>query len=146
MRITHSWHILLASALVLGLGSGTCVPTSVLAQQRTHTPARGGGEATRFRLQVSGRPAEGTTFWVAYGPLQNQWGVIRLQARGGGVYSASASLPAGRTTFAYLAAQGSVQTKSGPAPGGVPVTIALLGPTTAFAVAHTTVHWHVPAG
>jgi|SRR5947209_12421863 len=146
MRFSHRRRLLLASLLGLGLSSAISSPIDALAKQSTHTRTHTATVATLFRLQVGGRPAPGTTFWVSYGPLQDQWGVIRLLSRGGGIYSAWASLPSGRTSFAYLAAQGTVQTKAGPAPGGVPITIKLMGPTTTSTVAHTTVHWQASRG
>jgi hypothetical protein len=139
--------LLLASLLTVCLAGVTSSPSWARAKQREHAAAHPGSVVTTFRLRVAGRPAPNTTFWVAYGPLQGRWGVIRLAAHRAGVYSAWALLPAnGRTTFAYLAGQGTIQTKMGPAPGGVPTTIAVVGPTTAANAALVAVHWRPPAG
>jgi hypothetical protein len=137
--------VLLATLAACALTASTVSGVDARTRQATH--ARAGSVLTSFQLRVSGRPADGTTFWASYGPLAGSWGVVRLLPRGNGLYSAWTLLPAnGRTTFAYLAAQGVIQIRHGPEPGGVPTTIALLGPTTAASVSHTTVRWQAPAG
>jgi hypothetical protein len=101
---------------------------------------------TTFRLHVIGRPAAHATFWVAFGPLADRWGLIQLHAAGGGTYTATQSLPAvGRTIFAYLAGQGVLTTQMGRAHGNPVVTIRRIGPVSASQVGATIVSWREPS-
>ena len=101
---------------------------------------------TTFRLHVIGRPPAHATFWVAFGPLADRWGLIQLHAAGGGTYTAAQSLPeVGRTIFAYLAGQGVLATQMGPAPGNPVVTIRRIGPVSASQVGATIVRWREPS-
>ena len=100
-----------------------------------------------FRLHVSGEPDLRTTYWVAYGPLAGQWGVIQLHPWGAGTYGALRALPSsGHTIFRYLAAQGTVKTRFGPAPGGRVVTIQAVGPVSAAQLSRYRVEWQAPVG
>jgi hypothetical protein len=102
---------------------------------------------TVFRLHVAGDLGRQASFWVAYGPLADHWGLIRLHAVGRGNYTATRHLPAeGRTLFAYLAGQGTVRTRGVVAPGNPIVAIRLIGPVSASQLGTTTVHWQVPIG
>lgn len=100
-----------------------------------------------FRLHVVGQPAAHMTFWVAYGPLGDRWGLVRLHARDPATYTATRSLPAtGRTIFAYLAGSGAHASRAGPVPGDPVVTIRLIGPTSVARVGSMTVQWQIPIG
>jgi hypothetical protein len=102
---------------------------------------------TVFRLHVAGHPVSGASFWVAYGPLADHWGLVRLHAVGRGTYAATRILPVkGRTVFAYLAGRGSMWTRAGTAPGSPIVTICLIGPMSATHLGTTTIQWHAPIG
>jgi len=81
---------------------------------------------TTFRLHVIGRPPAHATFWVAFGPLADRWGLIQLHAAGGGSLQAVAVvagdgeplLPCGRCRQLLLEAGGGsllVDTAEGPA-------------------------------
>jgi hypothetical protein len=110
-------------------------------------PPSGRSVMTVFRLHVAGDLGRQASFWVAYGPLADHWGLIRLHAVGRGNYTATRHLPAeGRTLFAYLAGQDTVRTRGGVAPGSPIVTIRLIGPVSASQLGTTTVHWQVPIG
>ena len=100
-----------------------------------------------FRLQVRGVPADHTTFWVAYGPLNGRFGVVQMKPSGQGWYSAQARLPRnGRTVFAFLAAQGVVHTRLGPEPGSPVVTIRRVGQIAVGQQGPVTVSWQAPVG
>jgi hypothetical protein len=102
---------------------------------------------TVFRLHVAGQADPRTTYWVAYGPLAGTWGIVRLHAAGHGLEIGSRALPAkGTTTFDYVAGQGVVHTKLGPAPGNPVYTIAQIGPTSPMAITRHTVEWQAPVG
>lgn len=133
------------AAALLGLTAALPAAAHARASHRgaAHTPL---APAT-FRLHVSGRPSPGTTFWVAYGPLADKWGTIRLHGTGGGNYAATATLPEkARSTFAYVAGQGRVRTPAGWAPGGPIVTIRLTGLVTAAQASAAMVQWQAPIG
>jgi hypothetical protein len=100
-----------------------------------------------FRLQVAGQPANGETFWVAYGPLAGRFGLFQLHSAGGGWFHATRQLTAdGRTAIAYLAGHGVVRTRYGPAPGSPVVTIERFGPMLLRELQLHVVYWHVPVG
>lgn len=100
-----------------------------------------------FRLQVSGSPTPGATFWVAYGPLADRFGLVQLHPAGHGTYVARQDLPAeGRTVFAFLAGNGVIRTRFGPAPGDPVTTIQRFGPVSVWHLALPTVHWEAPVG
>jgi hypothetical protein len=102
---------------------------------------------TVFRLHVGGRAASHASFWVAYGPMADHWGLIRLHTGGRGNYTAARLLPvAGDTLFAYLGGQTTVRTRGGVAPGSPIVTIRLIGPVSAAQLGTTTVQWQIPIG
>jgi hypothetical protein len=105
-----------------------------------------GSRTVTFRLQVSGPPARGATYWVAYGPLDGKFGIVRLTFAGSHMYKATRDLPAhGRAIFAYLSGYGSVWTRLGWVPGPPVVTIRRFGPTLAWQLP-TTVSWVPPIG
>ena|SRR5947209_4576391 len=137
-------RIVLASLVSLVCLAPLC-PAPVQGAVKPARPER--TVLTRFRLHVLGRSVARTTFWVAYGPLADRWGLVRLHAARSGRYAAIQRLPANeRTVFAYLAGSGVVATPLGPAPGNPVVTIRLVGPTSASHIGATTVQWHVPTG
>jgi hypothetical protein len=87
------------------------------------------------------------TYWVAYGPLDDRFGLDRLHAAGTSTYQASVWLPAaGSTTFAFLAGHGSIQTRFGPAPADPVITIKVFGPLSVAGTDLPVVQWHAPAG
>lgn len=124
-------------------------PLAGRVQARTQP---GMGTATvleTFRLQISGSPETGTTFWVAYGPLAGHFGVIQLHRSAAGKYVAQQRLPArGRTVFAYLGGQGVMQTRLGVAPGNPVITIRRIGPVTLSSAQRSlpVVQWYAPVG
>jgi hypothetical protein len=102
---------------------------------------------TVFRLHVAGHPASGASFWVAYGPLANHLGLVRLRAVGRGTYTATRLLPVeGRTVSAYLAGRGTIWTRGGKAPGSPIVTIRLIGPVSATNLGANAIQWQAPFG
>lgn len=102
---------------------------------------------TTFRLQVQGHVGPHTTFWVAYGPLADHWGIVRLHAAGHGMFVARRRLPLhGRSVFAYLVGNGTITTRIGPVPGNPVITIRRLGPLTISARGLPLVHWTAPVG
>lgn len=131
------------AALVTTLALVSHTPADAAARSGTHSRMT----TVTFRLHTATRPQAGTTFWVAYGPLASQWGLVRLSARGNGLYEASRTLPAdGRTTFAYLAGNGVIHAQFGPAPGNPVVTVRSVGPVIVSRVGRSTVEWYPPAG
>jgi hypothetical protein len=100
-----------------------------------------------FRLQISGQPATGTTFWVAYGPLAGRFGIIRLHASGRTLYVATRPLPAnGYTTFAYVAGHDTIRARFGLAPGNPVVTIRVFNGVSMSGGQLPTVQWQAPIG
>jgi hypothetical protein len=100
-----------------------------------------------FRLQVSGDPAAGTTFWVAYGPLAGRFGIFQLHAAGHLLYTATRRLSTtGHTTFAYVAGQGTVKARFGLAPGNPVVTIHVFNQVPVTEVQLPLVRWQAPIG
>jgi len=100
-----------------------------------------------FRLNVSGRIASSATFWVAYGPLDGRFGVIRLHRVGSGKYAAHQLLPlGGSSVFAYLEGHGTVTTRIGPAPGDPTTTIKQVGPVIVSRAELPAVQWQAPVG
>jgi hypothetical protein len=99
-----------------------------------------------FRLSVDGPVARSDTFWVAYGPLDGTWGVIRLDTIGPRQYEARAMLPRGRTVFSFIEGRGVMHTRLGSVPGNPVSTIRQMGPTSASGVAFPLVVWHEPIG
>ena len=98
-----------------------------------------------FRLQVKGNPS-GHTFWVAYGPLNDQFGLIQLRPSSRGLYTATHSLPAdGRTIFAFLAGSGTISTHFGAAPGDPVLTIKRIGPVSMASWKSPTIVWRASA-
>ena len=100
-----------------------------------------------FRISVSGSPAKDTTFWVAHGPLNGRFGVIRLHRESGHSYAARITLPSNETTsFTYLTAQGVQWVHGLPQPAGTVTVIRTLDSVTASAAAAQAIHWSIPLG
>jgi hypothetical protein len=100
-----------------------------------------------FRLNVQGTPDRRTTFWVSYGPLAGHFGVLQLHRAAPHLYMATYPMPMrGRTTFYYLAGQGSLETRAGLVPGNPVVTVKQLGPTVLMHAETLTVSWVAPVG
>jgi hypothetical protein len=117
------------------------------AEARTKTRAGPDTALVTFRLQVSGQPASGTTFWVAYGPLDGHFGLIQLHASQSGLYTAQRRLPLhGRTIYSYLAGQGTAQTRIGRVPGDPVITIRTFGPLSLADQTLPLVRWQAPVG
>lgn len=103
--------------------------------------------STEFRLHVAGHIVRGTTFWVAYGPLDGTFAILRLHSVGDGTFERRCSLPVGaRATFSYLMGRGSVRTRLGEEPGNPVVTIRTVGPNAVSPARLLTVQWHIPIG
>jgi hypothetical protein len=135
------------------IGSGLALSVGLSAAQATSLPAEQRGQlrtvAYTFRLQVSGTPDARATFWVAYGPLQGRFGVIRLRSTASGqVYTATRRLPLhARAYFAYLAGQGTLHTKAGIVPGNPVTVIQRVGPFTVQpGRGIPAAHWAAPVG
>jgi hypothetical protein len=106
-----------------------------------------GTVATTFEVRVSGHLAPMTTFWVAYGPLNGHFGIIRLYPAADGSFRATRSLPAqGKTVFSYLVGRGVVHSRLGEVPGNPVVTIRSIGPVEASQLRPRVVRWVTPAG
>jgi hypothetical protein len=104
-------------------------------------------QSTTFRLHDDGNPGRDATFWVAHGPLDGRFGIVRLHPAGSHTYAATVNLPVtGTTTFTFLAGTGSVMTRMGPAPGNPVVTISTFDGTTAEAASRHVVEWSAPIG
>ena len=98
-----------------------------------------------FRLQVAGSISPGTTFWVAYGPVDGHFGIVQLHGANG-TYSARQRVPAGRTTVAYLAGHGTMKTRFGVAPGNPVVTIRRVESAVIGQGPLPTIRWIAPVG
>ena len=119
----------------------------VTSGARTEAQGTGGRMVETFRLLVHGQIAPRTTFWVAYGPLADTFGIVRLHPVGQGRYTARRSLPAhGRTIVAYLAGTGSVVMPYGSAPGNPVTTIRTIGPVAVSQLNGRVVQWDAPVG
>jgi len=71
-----------------------------------------------FRIHVSGHGDPLASYWVAWGPLDDKFGLIQLRRQSGNTFAADQPLPAsGQTIFAYLVGRGVVYTAHGPEPG-----------------------------
>ena len=103
--------------------------------------------AMTFRLHVVGNLDQNATYWVAYGPIDGQFGLVRLQVAGSERYQAVRRVAIGaRSVFAFLEGQGTIRTRFGPAPGNPVVTIKRLGPMTVGSAGISDVRWRAPAG
>lgn len=123
----------------------------VIAFQFAESPATVSSAATTnsrvtFRLCVDGVVSPTMTFWIAYGPLGGRFAIVRLRGSRVGPYSISVRLPPGRTSFAYIAGQGVIRDRSGPAPGAPVITIRRIDHSTAQQATQRAVSWHVPVG
>ncbi|HLJ69637.1 MAG TPA: hypothetical protein VKX16_19950 [Chloroflexota bacterium] len=141
------WRPLAAAflgAVLLGSAASAGAPVSLAASVpvRSHLLT----VDVRFRLRVVGSPDAAATFWVAYGPLDDQWGVLQLRDAGHGLYDASAKLPSGRTMIVFLEGHGAIRTRAGRVPGGPTLTIRELGPWNFPGKAIPMIRWHVPIG
>lgn len=84
---------------------------------------------TAFHVQVPTTVPSRMTFWVAYGPVAGKFGIVRLHRASSREFVASARFPAGsRATFYYIEGRGSIQTRSGAAPGNPVTTLGHQGP------------------
>lgn len=130
--------LVLASSLLLATGA------RVLAHPSAgHTRM----VSADFRLHVAGQVASGTTFWVAYGPLDGKFAILRLHSTGNGTFVRRSSLPAGaRATYSYVMGHGALHTRLGQEPGNPVVTIRTIGPVTVRQAPLPTVQWHAPVG
>lgn len=99
-----------------------------------------------FRLIVRGAVARDDTFWVAYGPLQDKWGIFQLHAAGANLYVGRAKLPRGRTVFSFIQGRGVLHTRLGSVPGNPVTTIRQIGPTSAPIGDFPLVVWREPMG
>lgn len=130
--------LVFASSLLLGMG----VPA--LAHTVSRQPQL---VATTFRLHVSGRLTPGTTFWVAYGPLDGHFAILRMRAVGNGSYVRSANLPRGaRASYSYVMGHGVLRSRVGRVPGNPVVTIRSIGPVTVGQTPLHSVQWQAPIG
>ena len=131
-------RILLASAL---LAAGVSA-SPVLAAQSHARPALA---MTTFQLQVVGAPDPSTTYWIAYGPLDGKFGIVQLQQRRGGVFSANLRLPtSGKSVFTYIAGHGVVHTRLGLEPGSPVLTVRQFGPTSVWPRGIPAARWQAP--
>jgi hypothetical protein len=100
-----------------------------------------------FRLHVSGLLPDKATFWVAYGPIDGRFWVVRLRRSVEGTFGTRRSLPSdGTSDFTYLVGRGTVSTPAGPAPGNPVTVIRTFGHVSADKVARARVVWHLTAG
>jgi hypothetical protein len=135
---------------------GSVAAMLLLAAMVHPAQARGSGHRTgvpaktasmTFRIDLGARPAQGTTFWVAYGPLDGHFGLIRLHRLGPTEYGAVAELPRdGHTDFAYVAGNGTIKTRAGLAPGDPVVTIQVFHRVTPGQKKLPSVWWQPPLG
>lgn len=129
-----AWAVVLSIVLSAGLAQ----PSGAAHPHR-------GTVQTTFRLRVQGHVGPRTTFWVAYGPLADRWGIVQLHAAGHGIFLSQRRLPLnGRSVFAYLEGNGAIATRIGPAPGNPVVTIRRLGPFRVSSRGLPLVCWTAP--
>ena len=103
--------------------------------------------AMTFRLQVRGNMDRSATYWVAWGPLNGEFGLTQLRSAGSELYRAVENISIGaRSVFAFLEGQGTIRTKFGPAPGNPVVTIRRVGPITVGTAGVPEIRWLAPAG
>jgi hypothetical protein len=125
--------------------AGLCLaaPTqSFAAPQQGH----GRQAVAMFRLRIAGKPDRQATYWVAYGPLNGTFGIIRLHASGNGLYSATNLLPRGHTSLAYIEGHGVIHTPFGPAPGNPVTTIRTINAVALDGTPLPAVQWREPVG
>src|SRR5438270_5448089 len=118
-----AYATMLAGLLFLGgsLSAGA-------AGLQPHQVAPSAGVVT-FKVKVVGSVPRGTMFWVAYGPLVGQWGIIPLRAKGNGTYSTAKRLPTNvRTVFSFLQSPGAIRSGKRVEPKGPAITFARIGP------------------
>jgi hypothetical protein len=100
-----------------------------------------------FRIHVLGHGDSLASYWVAWGPLGDKFGLVQLQRRSGSTFAADQLLPAsGQTIFAYLVGRGVVHTAHGPVPGDLVVTIKRVGPVSMAHLHLSTVEWSGTSG
>lgn len=138
-RVASPLLIVFAAALFISL------TTPVNARTTPKSPSKMSTDVV-FRLHVAGTVPQDMTFWMAYGPLADRFGIVQLHRAGQGVYTAVTHLPVGKSTFAYIAGHGVISTRLGPAPGGPIVTIRRLFGVTARQAGLTTVRWRASVG
>jgi hypothetical protein len=107
---------------------------------------RTGTITATFRLLVVGHLGTHMTLWVAFGPAAGRFGLLRLRPARPNLYTATDRFPVpSKVVIVYLAGQGVIQTRFGPAPGNPVVTIERLGPL--YVSDHLpVVRWRVPVG
>ena len=127
------------------LGFAACcavIPTAAHAQRSSQVVI-----PMTFTLAVSGTPAAHETFWVSYGPLAGHFGIVRMHRTLPHTYTVTVRLPLhGRTTFYYLAGQGSLHTRAGLVPGNPVVTVKQVGPTSVARATAMRATWVAPIG
>ncbi len=130
--------VVLASSLLIGTG----IPVLAHAVSRQSPVV-----ATTFRLHVSGQLTSGTTFWVAYGPANGRFSILRMRAIGHGTYARIANLPRGtRTSYSYIMGHGVLHSRLGQIPGNPVLTIRTIGPVTVGNAPPAGVEWQAPIG
>jgi hypothetical protein len=134
---------LLAGILVL---TAVAISVTPAMAQRNSRSVHSSSSVSIFRLIVHGTIARTDTFWVAYGPLQDKWGIIQLHAAGPNLYVARAKLPRGRTVFSFIQGRGVLHTRLGAAAGNPVTTIRQIGPTSALGGDFPLVVWREPIG
>jgi hypothetical protein len=135
-----------SSILLMLVIAALCFPgITVTAASAATTPVATRAIVT-FRLHVSGDIPNEMTFWIAYGPLAGQFGIVLLHRSDTGLYTVSMRLPGGRSTFAYVAGYGVNRVRYGLVPGYPVITIRCLDRSTARQVARRAEYWHVPVG
>lgn len=113
-----------AMVLRVTLVSATLLAGSLSVAQAATSGSTARMATVNFHLRVTSAPPQQMTFWVAYGPPEPTFGVVRLHRVGKGEYAGSRALPVGaRASFTYLAGWGVINTKGGPMPGDPVVTI-----------------------
>jgi hypothetical protein len=99
------------------------------------------------RIHVSGRADPLASYWVAWGPLDDKFGLVQLHRRSGNTFAGDQLLPAGgQTIFAYLVGRGVILTAHGPVPGDPVVTIKRVGPVSMAHLHLSTVEWSGTSG
>ena len=133
---------LLAVALLF---SALASSTPAWADSSGHSTERAAA-LSLFRLQVDGAVESSATFWVAYGPLDGQWGIRRLRAASARLYALRLRLPPGRTVISFIQGTGVLRTPHGDVPGAPVTTIRQIGPIAIGARVLPIYVWHEPMG
>ncbi len=100
-----------------------------------------------FSIQVAGDIGPGTTFWLAHGPINGRFGIVRMHRVGRNTYAVQQIFPKGhRATFTYVMGHGAIETPGGPAPGDPVVIIDTVGPLHLNGETLPTIQWQAPIG